>query len=970
MLGEKIVLPALNTVPGPYGGVRSCRPLEPIVWLLVLVLSSTPHTLAAPPPAAGEEAEFANSTGSPPIRFSRHVLDNGLIVLLGEEHTLPLVSVLSWYRSGARYEVPGITGIAHYLEHMAFRDTVNLPPGDVTGFIERLGGHWHGYTRLDNTAYYETARREALDWLLFLEAERMSRCRIRPEEVEVERGSMLSELRGYENNPWSMLFDDVAAIAFREHPYRLNISGWVSDLEAITHADIVDFYDKHYVPANAVLTVVGDFDTDEALAAVHRAFDKLPGRPAPEPLRTREPPQRGEKRVAIRMPGSSAHVLIAHHAPAFNELDFYPFLMLDGLLSGGRSLNLLDGGFEMGALTAGRRTSRLYRDVVRTGLATRLSTGLLPSLHPYLYTITAEAAPGVSPERLERGILESLERLAVSPPPPEELAQVRERLGNLMRLSADTYQEVAHMRAGFEALGATDGWGQFEKRLAEVTPERVQAVARRTLIPRNRTVGVFIPQATATNTAGERRASRGPEAERRNQSVSKRHGDHGSIHPPAVLLAAVPPPIPFSEARLESGLVLRAAENSWAPTASLVAEIDAGPLVDPSSRRGTAALTARLLAFGSAELSSEKTASVIDRLGLRWRARVGGANIDFVDPRKIRIEIEFAARDLEHAAALLAGALRDPVFPRDSFNNALQAQINAAAGLGDDSVGLSWNGLWSALYDGTPLAAALPASGHEQSLSSIRAPDLRAFHRRHYRPERARIAFSGSVPVQEALRILENAFTGWKSAPRTPEQSSLGEVSSQVLSGKTPRSPITRLEHKTRVEIAYGFFTGIETDSPDYPLFEALWYVVQHGYYAGRLGNRIVGQRGLAYSVESHHAPQLPGSPMFMATGAAPEDVGELKKVWEATLDEVASDGISPKELAAAKTYLDGRHLHERESNLAAARMALIGEARPLEKTATFQEITLKRVNDLARRLLHNRLASWSLAGPTPPITP
>ena len=963
------MLPAPNTVPGSYGRLRSCRPVGLTVWLLGLALSSIPSALATPPPAEGKETESANSSGSPPIHFSRHVLDNGLTVLLGEEHTLPLVSVLTWYRSGARYEVPGITGIAHYLEHMAFRDTANLPPGDVTGFIERLGGHWHGYTRLDNTAYYETARREALDWLLFLEAERMRRCRIRPEEVEVERGSMLSELRGYENNPWSLLFDDVAAVAFREHPYRLNISGWASDVEATTHTDIVDFYDKHYVPANAVLTVVGDFDTDQALAAVRRAFERLPRRPAPEPLRTREPPQRGEKRVTIRMPGSSAHVLIAHHAPAFSEADFYPFLMLDGLLSGGRSLNLLGGGFEIGALTAERRTSRLYRDVVRTGLATRLSTGLLPSLHPYLYSITAEAAPGVSPERLERGILESLERLASSPPPREELAQVRERLGNLMRLSVDTYQEVAHMRAGFEALGAADAWEQFEKRLAEVTPQRIQAVARRTLVSRNRTVGVFIPQETASDTAGERRSSSAPDTENENRSVSERRNPD-SIRPPTVSLAAIPPPAPFSEARLDSGLVLRAVANSWVPTASLVAEIDAGPVFDPSSGRGTAALTARLLAFGSSDLSSEETAGIIDRLGLRWRVRIGGADIDFVDPRKVRFEIEFAARDLQRATKLLAAALRDAAFPRHSFNNARQAQINAAAGLGDDTVGLSWNGVWTALYDGTPLASALPVSGDEQSLASLRAQNLRAFHRRYYRPERARIGFSGGVPAREALRVLENAFSGWESASRTPEPSPLSEVSSQVLGGKAPPSPITRLEHKTRVEIAYGFFTGIETDSLDYPLFEALWYVVQHGYYAGRLGNRIVGQRGLAYSVESHHAPQLPGSPMFMATGAAPEDVEELKKVWEATLDEVASDGISPMELAATKTYLDGRRLHERESNLAAARMAVDGKDRPPEKAAVVQEITLERVNDLARRLLRNRRASWSLAGPSSPITP
>jgi zinc protease len=935
---------------------------------------------AAPSPVAGAspaEAPAPVSGGS--LEFARHLLPNGLTILLAEERSQPLVSVAAWYRVGARNEGPGITGIAHFVEHMGFRATENISGADVFGHIERLGGHWHGYTRHDNTIYYETARREALDWLLFLEAERLRRCRILPQEVEIERGSILAEHDGYENDPWSLLFDDVAAAAFREHPYGYNISGWSSDLKGIRPADVRDFYDRHYVPANLILAVVGDFDSARALASIRRHFGALPRRAGLEPLRTVEPPQRGERRVTLRMPGAAATVMVAHRSPALTDPDFFPFLVLDALLGGGRPINTLDNDFELSPLEPERRTSRLYRSLVSTGLASRASTGFLPTLHPYLHTVIAEASDGVEPAALERAMVAAVEELAARGPAEEEIHLARGRLIRLSALAADTYQEVVHLRAQLEGLGAGDLWGRIEERISAVQASEVQAAARRYLTSDSRTVGLFLPRATSENAAAEYAASSESTASGSGAAgvagakamVRSSGGAAAKIAPPSITFVETRPPPPPLTVTLPSGLRLAASANPWVSTAALVIEMDAGPYYDPPGGEGTAALVARSLPLAGAPPSGGDAASFSDRHALRWSVEVGGTDFDHPDPRRVRLSAQFSAADLEEVAAFLAASLSTPRFAADEVRVARSAQAAEVAAIADDTDGLARSRLQQALFAGTPFGR--PPLGTVQSVAALSRSGLQDFHRRRYRPERARIAFAGGVGATQALASLERAFAAWSPATGPAESATAPSPPSTRPHAPDP----VRLPHKSQVDLAYGFFTGVEAGSADRRAFEALWYVVQHGYYSGRLGETIVGGRGLAYSIESRPALDLPGAPVLMATGVSPEKVEELRRLWEQTLDEVATRGITARELEAARTWIDGRALHTHESNLSAALAALDALAGRATQPAVDASVagkrahaapilTLTQVNALARRILGARKGIWSAAGPLP----
>ena len=257
---------------------------------------------------------------APPIRST--MLDNGLTVLIQELHTAPLVSVWSWYKVGSKDERPGLAGVSHWVEHMNFKGSKNIPRDQVKGIIERFGGSWNGYTWIDLTTYLETATKDALDRMLFIEAERMGNCLYDPRDCESERTVIISELQGGENDPDQLLDIEVTATAFRVHPYGHPPIGWISDLESMTRDDLYGYYRRYYVPNNAALVIVGDVDSADALCCVEKQFGAIAPGELPERPRTTEPAQLGERRVGIAREGTTAYLKIAYHAPAADAPTF------------------------------------------------------------------------------------------------------------------------------------------------------------------------------------------------------------------------------------------------------------------------------------------------------------------------------------------------------------------------------------------------------------------------------------------------------------------------------------------------------------------------------------------------------------------------------------------------------------------------------------------------------------------------
>ncbi len=382
----------------------------------------------------------------------RATLDNGLTVLIHEEHTAPIASVWCWYKVGSKDERPGLTGVSHWVEHMNFKGTTNIPRDEVKGVIEQFGGSWNGYTWIDQTTYMETATRDALDRMLFIESERMARCLYHPDDCESERTVIISELQGGENDPDQLLDQELVATAFRAHPYRHPTIGWLSDLKSMNREDLYGYYRRYYIPNNATLVIVGDADSDDVLRRVDRHFGSIPAGAAPARVRTVEPDQMGERRVTIRKKGTAAYLKVGYHAPAASDPDFLPLAVLDAALTGAKGLNL----WSSFRVPPPQRRARLYRALVERRIASSVSGSLLPTEEPFIYILSVTATDGTPLASVEAAMLEELERVRMEGITQAELDRGKKQLHARLVFDGDSITNIAHQIGYFETIANPD----------------------------------------------------------------------------------------------------------------------------------------------------------------------------------------------------------------------------------------------------------------------------------------------------------------------------------------------------------------------------------------------------------------------------------------------------------------------------------------------------------------------------------
>ena len=410
-------------------------------------------------------------------------LENGLTVILLEDRNFPVASVQMLYRVGARDEVTGKTGLAHFLEHMAFRNSENFLEEGLTGPIYAKGGEWHGYTWTDATTYFATVPKEQLDLLLRIEADRMMRLTISPDAMDAERGAVLAEMHMYENYPTSMLIDAVVYTSFLAHPYRNNTIGWQSDIENLAHQDVVDFYQRHYHPANAVLVVVGDIDGATTLTRIVELFGEYPNKTPTALPHTKEPSQQGERRVRLKGSTGGPQFMIAYRAPSASDPDFAAFLVAQSLLgaSSGINFNQNDWG------------TPVHKGSALDGAAVGLTTWFPPSAQEYVFVIGGFAEANVSEAAVEQEIekrIASLRRRTVS---DKRLAGAIQDVIEQLVFDVETTEAAAHQLAYFEGLGALDTLLTLPDRVAAVTPREVKSVLSRYLLPERRSIAWYQP---------------------------------------------------------------------------------------------------------------------------------------------------------------------------------------------------------------------------------------------------------------------------------------------------------------------------------------------------------------------------------------------------------------------------------------------------------------------------------------------
>jgi zinc protease len=376
--------------------------------------------------------------------------------------------------------------MSHFLEHMLFKGTPAHPKGDLDRLLARYGAMWNAFTSEDVTCYFETVPRERFPIALELEADRMRNALISVEETEAERTVIVSEREGLENDPSFLLGEQLQAIAFSRHPYGQGVIGSKEEIKLMTRDGLYAHYRRHYAPNNAYVVVAGDAAASELLDRAANAFAPLDAESPVDGVKAPEPPQYGEKRVVVRRAGGALPIIqVAFHSPRATDTRAPAFSALSVALAGATA-----GGGE----SASGRSSRLYRALIDTGLATDVDATYTLRKDPYLFVVEARLGAGSTHQQVERVILDELARVADQPLAADEFDRVRRQLLSASAFMTDTITWRAYRLGELLATGAATSLTEWYDRLAAVTPEDIRGAAEAIFKERSRTIGWFIPE--------------------------------------------------------------------------------------------------------------------------------------------------------------------------------------------------------------------------------------------------------------------------------------------------------------------------------------------------------------------------------------------------------------------------------------------------------------------------------------------
>lgn len=405
-------------------------------------------------------------------------LDNGLKILLLEDHDIPNIALYTYFRVGSRNERPGLTGVSHFIEHMMFNGSKKFGPGEFDRRMEFAGGANNAFTGDDMTGYTDWFPGAALEEMIAMEADRIQGLVFDPQVFESERGVVASERRaGVDNNNDSILGENVRATAIMAHPYHWDVIGWMSDILSWRRDEVMAYYRTYYSPNNAVLILVGDFESAKALELLKTYFGPIPKGTPPPAVATVEPPQIGTKRVVLRKAAQAPSFQMVWHGPNALSPDFFPLSILEKALLSGES-------------------SRLYKRLVREEqLAIDVYGGIGETIDPQLFQIAVKPRPGADLDRIEKVIEEELAKIKTS-----GLTEIEfQKAVNMTR--SDFYFGLQTINGQAGALGQAEIlYGGFEKafdriKLYEtVKGEQIPEAVKKYFTDNAKTVGWLIPE--------------------------------------------------------------------------------------------------------------------------------------------------------------------------------------------------------------------------------------------------------------------------------------------------------------------------------------------------------------------------------------------------------------------------------------------------------------------------------------------
>ncbi|QQR58590.1 MAG: insulinase family protein [Candidatus Melainabacteria bacterium] len=813
---------------------------------------------------------------------------NDLQILLLERHSLPVLLCNMVYHVGSRNEAVGYTGSTHFLEHMLFKGTLAHDPLQKTGIddiLKTVGGVNNATTSRDRTNYYELVPANQLDLALDIESDRMRNALIRDPDRRSEMTVVRNELEIGDDSPDELLDNGLYATAFKEHPYHHPVIGWRSDVENVPTERLRKFYQDFYWPNNATLILVGDFNKDEALKKIDKYFSVIPKSEKPiGDIYTFEPKQEGERRFVIKRGAETPRMVLGFRAPQAVHDDQFAIGIIESVLG-----------------NSAKRSSRLYKALIDTGLANYVGAYTSTYKDPGLFVVSAQANVGADLKVLESVINKELDRLKKEPITKEELDRAKKSIVNGILTGMDDPMSLCFQFTEAVGFGSWKFWVDYPKNIEKVTVEEVQKAAQKYFVQDSSTVGYYYPKPEtkeAVEKAPEPVASVETPSKPEVKTGTISGVDNTNVPKPALEPSQINIGKRTIKFKLDNGLSVLVLPLEGAKTVAISGKIAAGNQFATDEKRQVPAFLADILTAGTKNRSKEEIATSMEEIGV---------NLDFSASTFFdEFDVQVVASNLDKFIDVLADVIENPTVPKSELDLLKKMQESNLLDRMADTADNAWNSFVRKLY--TPESGLYQRTFEEQliDLKKISVADLKAFHKNYYTPANSCLAFVGAIDEAKARSLCQKYFGNWKNDGGKT-------VRDQVKVDEKWLKPITQNEEvktdipgKSNLNIRVGKILPVSIHSENY--FPTLIANAALGYdsFACRLAP-VRDKYGLTYGIYSViDEPIVKNGPWLIKYSVNPTNLNKARTIVKDIVSDYVKGGITDGELANEKSHLSG----------------------------------------------------------------
>lgn len=855
---------------------------------------------------------------SPTAKPLRATLENGLTVILQENHAAPVVALNMWVKVGSVYETTEEAGISHVYEHMLFKGTTTRGVGEIAQEIEGAGGDINAFTSFDHTVYHIILASRFLDIGLAVMADAIQHSSFDPEELRKEQEVVLEEIKRGDDIPSRKLTEALFATSYQLHPYRRPIIGDEQTVKALTREHILSFFHSWYVPNNMVLVMIGDFDSAEVLPRIQTTFREFQPRVLPPLPLAQEPAQRELRTVMLSDTIQETLLSLAYHVPGVLHKHSCAIDLLSFILGSGESSRLY-------------QTVKAEQEIVHSIYA----YPFIPK-DPGLFMLGA-TLEGTDWEGAVSGIMREVGRLQQERVTAAELEKAKRNLESEFIYERETVQEQARQLGYFDAvLGDLGFEARYLKGVAHVTGEDLQRVARTYLTPQNLTIGFFLPSAdrqlvTHEGMAAAVKASSTPPTRRRR------------------LAKAVAKPV--QKFVLDNGMTLLVRENHAVPIVAMQAVFLGGVWVEDGTHNGVTNFIAEMLTKGTTHRNARELAEEIES--------IAGDLSGFAGRNSFGMVAEVLSHYTRQGLELMADTLMHATFEPDELDKKRADLLAAIKREEDDLFRLAFNLFVQALFPQHPYG--LRVLGTPTSVSQLTRDDLLAWYRRYALPNNLVLAVVGDVEAEAIQEEVSRLFGPWQAGPLTLP------APGREAHAQAERGGVLKRE-KEQTHIIVGAH-GTSLHNPDRHSLRVLESILAS--QGGRLFVELRERQSLAYAVTARSLEGLDPFAFFVYIATSPEKADVALEGIIAELAKLREHGVTIAEVERAKRYLVGSYEIELQKTSAQAATLAFDERYGLgyQELDTYAQkilaVTPEMVNEVARTYLSVEPLTVAIVGPS-----